>query len=377
MLKSFMLPVVAGLSCLPAAGQAAIEARGGQFLGFASFRAFQETPGAQTGEITLTSREIHAALDWNELIASWNAEMPEGSYLRIEARALHADKPTQFYVLGLWSADPPQHPRESVLKQKDADGDVATDTLLLNRKARQFQVRVTLGGEGKMLPKLKFLGLCLLDNTLRPAPLPPNRKAWGKLIPVPERSQMAYPGGEVWCSPATLSMLLAHWSGVLHRPDLDRSVPEVVKEVFDPNWEGTGNWVFNTAFAGSGRGLRAYVTRFSDVTEIEDWIARGIPVGLSLCYNQLRGKDGGLSGHLVVCVGFTKTGDVIVNDPGTRENVRKVFPRQNLLAAWATSRNAVYLIYPEGARLPKDRFGHWDSATSRRRVGLATNADGK
>jgi hypothetical protein len=32
--------------------------------------------------------------------------------------------------------------------------------------------------------------------------------------------------------------------------------------------------------------------------------------------------------------------------------------------AWAVSKNAVYLIYPEGAKLPKDRFGHWDNSGS-------------
>jgi hypothetical protein len=62
-----------------------------------------------------------------------------------------------------------------------------------------------------------------------------------------------------------------------------------------------------------------------------------------------------------VCVGFTKEGDVIINDPGTSKNIRKTFPRKNLIYAWANSKNAVYLIYPENAELPKDRFGHWSN----------------
>ena len=119
------------------------------------------------------------------------------------------------------------------------------------------------------------------------------------------------------------------------------------------------------AYAGSRRGMRAYVSRLSDVSELEDWIAKGIPVGLSLCYNRLRGKTGAFSGHLVVCVGFTETGDVVINDPGTRLNVRKTFLRKNLIPAWAYSHNAVYLVYPEGAEVPPDRFGHWDSWTAR------------
>ncbi len=365
-----MLPLVASLGWLPARDARGFDARGGQFLGFSDLSGFRASPGGATGSVAWTSLPITARIDWTELIASWNAATPDGSWLQVEVRAIRPERPTKFYVLGLWSANTNQHPRESVLNQKDADGDVATDTLRLAQPARRFQVRLTLGGDAGELPRVKFLGICLLDATARPGALPPNRVAWGKLLDVPERSQMAYPGGNVWCSPATTSMLLAHWAQVLHRPELDCSVPRVVAGVFDRNWDGTGNWVFNTAFAGSFPGLRAYVARFSDLSEVEDWIARGLPVGLSLCYNKLRGKEGPLSGHLVVCVGFTKEGGVILNDPGTREQVRKVFPRDNVIAAWATSRNAVYLVYPEQAKLPKDRFGHWDSPASRRRIVL-------
>jgi hypothetical protein len=179
---------------------------------------------------------------------------------------------------------------------------------------------------------------------------------------------MSYPNGKVLCSPTTVSMLLTFWSQQLKRPDLDHDVPDVVAGVYDSNWHGTGNWPFNMAYAGSYPGLRAYVTRLTDVSELEDWIAQGIPVGLSLCYDRLRGKGPGPNGHLVVCVGFTTNGDVVVNDPGTTLHVRKTFPRKNLIYAWSYSRNTVYLVYPEDAEVPKDRFGHWDSWTARQRI---------
>ncbi len=342
------------------------DARGIQFIPFKSFRNFTSSPGERPGETVLASPEIRARIAWNELIASWNADMPADSYLKIEVRAIYPDHTTKYYAMGRWSGDPALHPRESVPKQKDADGDVDTDTLVLTQPAERLQLRVTLGG-GKAKPKLKFLSVSLLDNRTPPAPLPPNRAAWGKTIDVPERSQMAYENGSVLCSPTTVSMLLSFWSRKLKRPDLEQDVPEVVKGVYDPKWEGTGNWVFNTAYAGSFKGMRAYTARLSDVAELEDWIARGIPVGLSVCYNRLRGRGGKTSGHLIVCVGFTKDGDVIVNDPGTSQNVRKTFPRANLIEAWGYKHNAAYLIYPENAKLPKDRFGHWDSDVARRR----------
>lgn len=340
--------------------------RGVQFIPFESFSAFKKSPSESPDEVVLTSPEIRTRIPWTELIASWNAETPEGGYLKVEVCAWHSDRATKWFAMGLWSGDPTQNPRESVRGQKHSDGNVDTDTLGLSKPAERVQVRVTLGGRGKSKPRLNFLSLSLLEVEVAPAPLPPNRAAWGKTIDVPERSQMTYENGSVLCSPTTVSMLLAFWSKQTRRPDLDHDVPEVVQGVYDPKWEGTGNWVFNTAYAGSLPGMRAYTTRLSDVSELEDFVARGIPVGLSLCYNRLRGKSREPSGHLVVCVGFTKEGDAVINDPGTSKNVRKVFPRANLIDAWAYSKNAVYLIYPRGTRLPKDRFGHWDSSASRK-----------
>jgi len=65
-----------------------------------------------------------------------------------------------------------------------------------------------------------------------------------------------------------------------------------------------------------------------------------------------------------VCVGFTDKGDVVVNNPGVsvRRNVRarQVYAREKVAKAWKKSKNAVYLVYPESATVPTDRFGHWD-----------------
>lgn len=341
------------------------DARGIQFISFKSFGGFEHSRGATPSTLVLTSRELPTRIHWNELIVSWNAEAPAGTGLVVEARAIYPDHATKWFNLGFWSTDPPRNPRRSVKGQKDADGNVDTDTLILTQSADRVQVRVTLTGERGRKPKLKFLSLSLLDHRRKPAALPPNRKAWGRLVEVPERSQMAYANGDKICSPTTISMLLAYWSRRLDRPGLNCDVPAVVEGVMDPVWGGTGNWVFNTAFAGSFRGLRAYTARLSDVAELEDFIARGIPVGLSLCYNRLRGKSRVPSGHLVVCVGFTKRGDPIINDPGTSKHVRKVFPRANLIDAWEYSRNTVYLVYPVNTLLPRDRFGHWESPKSR------------
>ena len=172
---------------------------------------------------------------------------------------------------------------------------------------------------------------------------------------------MSYPGGNVLCSPTVVSMLLAFWAKELRHPELDRDVPEVQQGVFDPNWPGTGNWPFNTAFAGTVPGMRAYVARLTDISELEAWIASGKPVATSVSYDLLRGKGkkGASDGHLVVLVGFDEHGDPVFNDPGRSTEVRQTYKRADFDAAWATSGRTVYLIYPKFGLVPEDPFGHW------------------
>jgi hypothetical protein len=333
--------------------------RGTRFIWFTNLASFNPDESSARESDVFTSPELSPQINWDELIVSWNADMPSNALLTIEARPIYADaRPAKFYTMGVWSGASRREQRHSVLHQKDENGDVSTDTLILNQPAQKIQMRVSIS-DGKA--KVKFLGLCFTDTKAKIEPLEPNREAWDKTIPVPERSQMAYPNGGALCSPTSVSMLMTYWSKKLNRSELDHDVPDIVKEVYDENWHGTGNWPFNTAYAGSYPGIRGYVTRLSDVSELEDWVAKGLPVALSLCYDRLRGKGPGPNGHLVVFVGFTKEGDVIINDPGTSKHIRKTFPRKNLIYAWANSKNAAYLIYPESAELPTDRFGHWAS----------------
>ena len=317
----------------------AAEHRGSQFFGWEHLNAWRrEGTGAGT-ERVFVSPEFKSAFRWNELVLSWNAETPAGTGVKLEVRAIYPDRSTEYYPMGFWTTDRGTFGRTSATNRPDADGEVRTDTLVLREPGVRAQVRLTLyAAERDRWPRMKFVGLSVLDTRAAPALLPPERAAWGKTIDVPQRSQVDYPEGvQGWCSPASVSMVLAYWAKVLGRPQLDRTVPAVAQGVFGPNWQGTGNWSFNTAFAGSFPGLRAYVTRLTDVSELEEWIAEGIPVVVSVCYDRLRGRpptrDGG---HLVVCVGFTAAGDVIVNDPGTREGIRRTFPRGNLIKAWPT-----------------------------------------
>jgi hypothetical protein len=154
-------------------------------------------------------------------------------------------------------------------------------------------------------------------------------------------------------------MVLNYWATRLGRPDLDRDVPEVAAGVDDPGWPGTGNWSFNTAYAGSFAGMRGYVTRLGSVNELEAWTNSGVPVVASVTHSTLKGQPNQNDGHLVVVVGFDPNGDVVLNDPGTRHSMRKTVPRDRFAAAWSESHNTVYLVYPLDHPVPTSPHAHW------------------
>lgn len=338
-----------------------------RFVGMAEFSAWTVSTNAG-GEKILQSPPVPAGIPWNQLIVSWNADSPPGTFVKVEAAALGAGgMHTKYYVVGEWSLDGKLYPRTSVRGQKDADGTVETDTLILNHPADGAMIRVTLGGNNGAIPMLRFVGLSFSNTKVPTAQRPPNHDAWGKIITTPEHSQHGYPNEKGWCSPTSLSMVLSRWSQILDRPEMNLTVPQVAAAVYDRDFAGTGNWPFNTAFAGSFSGMRGYVTRLDDLTEVEDWIAAGIPVILSARWDWLKdGRPPDSDGHLIVCIGFTPGGDVVINDPATRldrgESVRHIYKRANVIRSWTKSHNAVYLVYPEGLAIPPNKYHHWESA---------------
>jgi hypothetical protein len=331
------------------------------FMAITNLSGFTKSIAGLTNEAVWTSPEITPPIDWNELVASW--DVTPGTHFKVEARAFYPDHATRYYVLGMWSDDPEHFPRKSVRGQGDNDGTVKMDTLVLDKTVRRVQLRLTMG-PADAESRLKLLGLSFCNSTVTPVAMEPNRAAWGKTLEVPERRQGEYEGGGGWCSPTSLSMDLAYWSDLLHRPELNHTVPETAEAISDGNRDETGNWPFNTAYAGHYPGVRAYVTRLENISELEDWISAGVPVILSVSSYLARGREEGPdAGHLLVCVGFTDKGDVVVNDPGVsvKRNVRarRVFERDRVIKYWGKSKFTIYLIYPETVKIPANRLGHW------------------
>lgn len=300
--------------------------------------------------------------EWDELVVSWNVKHAEGAVVKFEVRTVD-DKGRQgpVRVMGLWTTDPAA--RRSFPGQRDEESQVLTDTLRLAKPGRRLAIQVymeTLSGRPVLdLVTLSFASreYIAVDHA--------EPSTWGALLDVAPRSQMSYPGGDTLCSPTSMSMLLRYWADRLHRPELDRDVPDVFAGSVDAGDPKEGNWPFTTAFAGSIEPFVSYVSRFRGISDLERWIAAGVPVACSVDYTLLQGKTGPKAGHLVVLIGFTDQGDPIFNDPGWSQDVRQVYRRSAFDRAWASSLRTVYLVYPRGYRTPPGA-GPWLPSEPRR-----------
>ncbi|MDO3701670.1 C39 family peptidase [Micromonospora sp. C28SCA-DRY-2] len=341
---------------------------------------------------TWTSPLTQVGFDATELIASWNADTPAGTWIQVELQGTYnTGGQTPWYVMGRWAEGDADIKRTSVNRQGDPWSTIWTDTFSIDDAAagvllRAYQLRVTLyRAPGQhAAPVVRTLGAMsstVPDRfTVEPSA---GGIAWGIELPVPRYSQNVhtghYPeydgGGQAWCSPTSTTMVIEYWGRKASAEDTawvdptypDPTVNHAARMVYDYAYDGAGNWPFNTAYAASFPGLEGRVTRLHSLDELERFIAAGIPVVTSQSFlaSELDGANYGTSGHLFVVVGFTADGDVIVNDPASSSNdvVRNVYSREQFEQIWLRTKRinasggvsggsggVVYLIKPE--RLP-------------------------
>ncbi len=322
---------------------------------------------------TLVSPEIEVEAPFVEAIASWEATTPANTWIEVAIAARIGTRWTKDYVLGIWSSGNEAFDRHSVDGQDDADGAVLTDTLVLTAPADAFRIKSTLFATGASgTPRLRALHAVVTDPEATAPALDAFEDAHGAEVAVPGRSQMIYEGGgEIWCSPTSTVMVLAHWAAETSEPWVV-DVPDAADATYDPVFGGTGNWPFNTAWAASvgtstsGEGLlRAFVTRMWRVEQLERLTAAGIPVVVSASWS-----SGGMTGapldssggHLFVVTGFDADGDVVVADPAGPEDdgVRYVYDRAQFDAAWSNSGRTTYVIHPLDIEIPAEgALGAW------------------
>jgi hypothetical protein len=336
-----------------------------------------------------TSPVYRQGFDATQLVASWNATTPKDTWLSVEMQGTTgAGVKSSWYTMAHWALGDTDIIRTTVPGQEDAVGYVDVDTFVAEQAIASYQLRVTLYRERgtRATPRVRMVGAMTSNIPDRfTVPAGPSAGAWGIELPVPRYSQNIhageYPeyggGGEAWCSPTSTEMVVEFWGREPSREDLawvdptiaDPAVDHAARFTYDHDYDGTGNWPFNTAYAASF-GLNGHITRLSSLTDIEKFVKAGIPVITSQSFlaSELDGAGYGTSGHIMVVVGFTENGDVIANDPASSSNdaVRNVYKRDQFANIWLRTKRhnasggisggpggVAYIIAPPWKKLPR------------------------
>ncbi|HKY50613.1 MAG TPA: C39 family peptidase [Candidatus Limnocylindria bacterium] len=322
-----------------------------------------------------TSAPVRAPSAFDQLIASWNASTPAGTWIDVQMRASGGSRTTKWYTLAIWASGDETIHRTTVKGQDDADGRVNVDTFEKARGAPEltsYELRVTLHrvAGSTTTPAVRTLNVVTSGPSDRVA-LPSAFGGVARDLDVPRLSQEThaghYPeydgGGEAWCSPTSTAMVLGFWQSGPSAADLasfpggghaDPQVDHAARHTYDWSYQGAGNWPYNTAYA-AGYGLDGFITRLRSLREAELFIEAGIPLVASVNGVLPGFLFTSTSGHLLVIRGFTQTGDVITNDPAVLANAqaRKVYPRTDFERVWiGGSTGTVYVIRPPDKPLP-------------------------
>jgi hypothetical protein len=328
---------------------------------------------------TWTSVPVRVPFAFDELVASWNATTPSGTWIEVLMRASGASRTTKWYTLAIWSSGDDTIHRTTLKRQDDGDGRVNVDTFEKADGAPEltaYELRVTLHRASGTSATPTVTLLAAVTSRATGYAIPSKFDGVARDLDVPMLSQEThtghYPeydgGGEAWCSPTSTAMVMGFWKMGPSAADLaafpgaghaDGQVDHAARYTYDWSYEGAGNWPYNTAYAAS-YGLEGFITRLRSLTEAERFIEAGIPLIASVNGVLPGFLFTSTSGHLLVIRGFAANGDVITNDPAVRANTqaRKVYPRADFERVWlAGSTGTVYVIRPPGVRLPPNVAG--------------------
>ncbi|MEE1803663.1 MULTISPECIES: peptidase C39 family protein [unclassified Streptomyces] len=312
---------------------------------------------------TWTSPLHRSKVPATEVIASWNARTPAGTWLQVELRGQYADgTDTPWYVMGRWtsgdgdgdirrtSLDDQSDGRSTIWTDTFAVDDASTGTRLVSYRLRLTLYRTPGSGLTPVVHRVGAMASDIPDRFTVPASVP----GLARELTVPRYSQNThigqYPeydnGGEAWCSPTSSQMIIEYWGRVPTADELawvnpdfdDPQVCHAARFTFDYQYDGCGNWPFNAAYAATYRDMSSAVTRLGSLADVETLVGAGIPVITSQSFlkEELTGAGYGTSGHLMTVIGFTPEGDVIANDPASPSNpaVRRVYRRAEWETIW-------------------------------------------
>lgn len=304
---------------------------------FTFFHQPEETSSARLsdGVKIILSREIPTPFSFDSLVLSANFHTQTDGVLLLEAQLKQNGAWSKFYKLALFS----RAFRNGFDQQKDENGFVDTDILVPAAPAQSYRYRLSLYGD---------IEVTLLAGTVTHAGavydeaqascLPGG--AFGVDIEPLSQMQMNHPGKNRICSPTALTMALQYFG-------CPATLEKTLEGVFDCTAGIYGNWIFNTAYAGTF-GLESFVTHFNSLAELKDHLHPDSLVLASIAYGEAELTGSAVKstpGHLVLLQGY-EDGRVRVCDPAaeTAQSVSRFYDAVEFSRAWIKNKRGVAYI---------------------------------
>jgi hypothetical protein len=300
---------------------------------------------------TWTSDVMDTQFSFTELIPSWNATVPHetGVFFQVKTRDASDGLWSPWLYIGQWGRTPVTDSMDRMVRFDR--GIVNVDNLTLDSPANAYQIRATLLSfaiDPEVNPSVRRITVSYSGVVDDPAEREKLTKVdkiegdWARSLPVPFRAQgieVKPLAGQI-CSPTSTSMVL-EYCGV------NLPTQENALAIYDEDHDMFGNWGRAVQRAGE-LGLDAWIQRFRNWDQVKAMIARGQPIVAGIKFKKGEFPSAlytETAGHLIVIRGFTKSGDVIVNDPADRHKGNGVVYKADELGhAWFGCGGVGYVI---------------------------------
>ena len=287
------------------------------------------------------SRIIQAEFPFNELVPSWNFDVPQDTGFAVDIRVGRGKKEwSEWFHLG---RDGVALPGEFAPVLSSKWGEVDVDYLLLSKPCTKIQYKISFHTQNPAVsPCLRLLAISY-SNSLgkkrlwkrwqREHPKSSSKPSLPISLDVPFWSQLVVSRslrGRI-CCPTSVNMVLGFYG-------IDRLTTDVAKLCYEPDSRIYGNWP-KAAQVLSQFGLKSWIQRFRTFDDVAAELAKGRPIIASTrsTREEVRGTPyRWTAGHVIVIRGITADGDILVNDPAnvTEEKGKTVRSRERIQRIW-------------------------------------------
>lgn len=315
-----------------------------------------------TDSASAISEIIGSTLGCRELILSWNADVPPGIGLVVEAR-VRTDQD------GAWSPwlfmGEAGDTRPTTVTTSCGTAKVDVDILESTSWFKQSQVRVTAladpaspAGGTVVIHRIDITRTLAFGRGLQGLrrELTGSGPDW-EALGLPSRVDLDVPfltqktprpelSGRL-CSPTSVAMA-AQWAG---RADV--TVDAVATAVHDTRHDLYGNWPRNVQ-AGWRFGMPGKVARLGSLTDAWRLLASGVVIVASIRAEKGQLRDAPYSdteGHLILIRGYDADGNFLVNDPAcsTPEAGRRTYARRDMARVWLLNKRGTCYLFTKSA----------------------------